>query len=260
MSQPNPETGSYRNPSDDAWWRHALDATAATMQFRAYEQDGRDATWSDAVMNVSAAASMGWQGGHNERWANLPTGGLGDLSDGFAQRLAEEYIVKGRMGYHIDNTEWLPNVRANMANGDIDQTLESAAVSVVTSADPGERGERWHHPDPELVGDVRNAMSKQLLDGRYGSPEATGNEAVDGKNFGYRLGYATADAGVKAVNAGLAERSDKELAQSVQRTLGAQPAPRVATAGERTDGAAERPASAGPAAGAAKETTAPHTR
>ena len=260
MSQPNPETGSYRNPSDDGWWRRALDATGATMQLRAYEQDGRDVNWSDAVMNASAAASMGWREHHNQRWTELPKGPLGHLAVGFAQRLAEEYIERGRMGYHID-AEGLPNVRAYMAGGDIDGTLETAAVAVVTSADPGERGERRHNPDPELVGDVRNAMSKQLLDGRYGNPEATGNEAVDGQNFAYRLGYATADAGVKAVNAGLAERSDKELAQSVQHTLGAQPVPRAAAAGERADGSGERPASAGPAAGTAKQTTAaPQTR
>ena len=175
--------------------------------------------------------------------------------------VAEEYIDKGRVGYHIDNTEFLPNVRAEMARGDIDRTLESAASSIVTSADPGERGERWHHPDPELVSDVRNAMSQQLLDGRYGNPQVAGNEAIADQNFAYRLGYATADAGVQAVNAGLAARPDSELARSIQHTLGAQPAPRGAAAGERTDGAAERPASAGPSTGAAKVTsTSPHTR
>ena len=261
MSQPHPESGSYRNPSDDAWWRRALDATGATMQLRAYEQNGQEVTWSDAVMNASAAASMQWRRDTNERWANLPPGPLGDLSDGFAQRLAEEYIQNGRMGYHIDNTEFLPNVRAQMARGDIDRTLETAATSIVTSADPGERGERWHHPDPDLVSDVRNAMSKQLLDGRYGDAQVAGNEAVADRNFAYRLGYATADAGVKAVNAGIAARPDRELARSVQHTLGAQPAPRVTPAGERTGGAGGRPASGGPAAGAAKESgAAPLTR
>lgn len=230
------------------------------MQLRAYEQDGQDVNWSDAVMNASAAASMGWR--HtNERWAELPPGPLGNLADGFAQRLAEEYIENGRMGYHIDNTEFLPNVRAQMARGAIDGTLESAATSIVTSADPGERGERWHHPDPDLVSDVRNAMSRQLLDGRYGDAQVAGNDAVAEQNFAYRLGYATADAGVKAVNTGLAARPDSELARSVQHTLGAQPAPRVTAAGERADGASARPASAGSVAAATKETGAsPLTR
>ncbi|MFD3401828.1 hypothetical protein ACFWUU_14160 [Kribbella sp. NPDC058693] len=263
MSQQYVEPGSYRNPSDDAWWRRALDATGATMQLRAFEQDGREVNWSDAVMNASAAAAMGLRGNNNERWANLPSGPLGNLSDGFAQRLAEEYIENGRMGYHIDNTEFLPNVRMHMARGDIDRTLETAATSIVTSADPGEHGERWHHPDPDLVSDVRNAMSRQLLDGRYADGQVAGSEAVADENFAYRLGYATADAGVKAVNAGIAARPDKELARTVEQALGAQAAPRVAAAGERTDGAGARAASGGAAAAASavKETgAAPMTR
>jgi len=132
MSQPHPESGSYRNPSDDAWWRRALDATGATMQLRAYEQNGQEVTWSDAVMNASAAASMQWRRDTNERWANLPPGPLGDLSDGFAQRLAEEYIENGRMGYHIDNTEFLPNVRAQMARcaGETNQGTVVARLGV----------------------------------------------------------------------------------------------------------------------------------
>ncbi|WP_432894045.1 hypothetical protein ACQPYH_21550 [Kribbella sp. CA-245084] len=255
MSQPHVEPGSYRNPSDDAWWRRALDATGAAMQLHAYEQNGQEVTWSDAVMNASAAASMGWRH-NNERWADLPKGPLGNLADGFAQRLAEEYIRDDNVGYHIDTTEFLPNVRANMARGDIDQTLESAATSIVTSADPGERGSKWHSPDPDTVAEVRNAMSQRLLEGRYESAPAV---EVDEQNFAYRLGYATADAGVKAVNEGIAARPDAELARSVQHTLGAQAAPRVTQPGERADGTAGRPASGGPAAGTAKETS-PVTR
>ncbi|MEV6271760.1 hypothetical protein AB0L64_31655 [Kribbella sp. NPDC051936] len=247
MSQPHAE---HRNPSDDAWWRRALDATGATMQLRGYEQTGREATWSDAVMNASAAVSM--PGPRAERWTGLPQGPLGNVADGFAQRLSEEYMFeKGRMGFLIDNTDFLPNVRSQMARGDVDKTLETAAKAIVTSADPGENGERWHHPDPGAVSDVRNAMSRQLLDGRYGSPPASGNDAVADQNFGFRLGYATADAGVKAMNEFLTERNGSELARSVQHTLGAQPAPRAAAGGERTDGAAARPATAG--AAAAKE-------
>ncbi len=256
MSQPNPETGSYRNPSDDGWWRRALNATAASMQLRAYERGGQEVNWSDAVMNASAAVSMGWR--HNERYADLPKGPIGNLADGFAQRLAEEYMFqKGRVGFQIDNTDFLPNVRSDMARSTMDQTLRTAATAIVASADPGEHGERWHHPDPELVSDVRNAMSVQLLDGRDGDPQAT---AVPDENFAHRLGYVTADAGVRAVKAGLAARPDNPLARTVQHTLGAQPAPRVAAAGERTDGAAERPANAGTAAAAKETRAAPHTR
>ncbi|WP_410792029.1 hypothetical protein [Kribbella sp. C-35] len=244
MTQSPTERASHRNPSDDAWWRKALDATGATMQLRAYEDTGRDASWSDAVMNASAAVSM--PGPNGQRWTGLPKGPLGNLADGFAQRLSEEYMFeKGRMGFLIDNTDFLPNVRAQMARGDVDKTLESAAKNIVTSADPGEHGERWHHPDPDAVSDVRNAMSQQLLDGRYGSPPAAGNEAVADQNFGFQLGYATADAGVKAMNEFLAERKGSELARSVQHTLGAQPSPRVAAEGKRTDGAAARQATAG---------------
>jgi len=81
MSQSHVEPGNYRNPSDDAWWRRALDATGATMQLRAFEQDGRDVPWSDAVMNASAAAAMRWRASSNGRWADLPKGPLGDLSE-----------------------------------------------------------------------------------------------------------------------------------------------------------------------------------
>jgi len=235
MSQSHVEPGNYRNPSDDAWWRRALDATGATMQLRAFEQDGRDVPWSDAVMNASAAAAMRWRASSNGRWADLPKGPLGDLSEGFAQRLAEEYNRDDNIGFHIDNTDWLPNVRAQMARGDVDRTLENAARSIVTSADPGPNGERWHHPDPDKVAEVRNAMSQRLLVGRYEGAPAVGDQE---QNFAYRLGYATADAGVKAMNASLATEADPELARSVRHTLDAQPAPRATAPAERTDGAA----------------------
>ncbi|WP_328999784.1 hypothetical protein OHA18_35755 [Kribbella sp. NBC_00709] len=242
MSQPHVESGSHRNPSEDAWWRRALDATGAAMQLRAYEKDGQEVTWSDAVMNASAAVSMGWR--QNERWADLPKGPLGDLSDGFAQRLAEEYIRPDNVGHWIDNTEFLPNVRAYMARGDVGETLTASATSIVEAADRGAPGE-YRRPDPDKIADVRNAMSQRLLEGRYESSPAVGDED---QNFAYRLGYATADAGVKAMNATLEAGNDNDLARSVQHTLGAQPAPRAAAAGERTGGAGARPASAGPAA------------
>ncbi|MGW7686789.1 hypothetical protein ACWGID_38980 [Kribbella sp. NPDC054772] len=254
MSQSHVEPGNYRNPSDDAWWRKALDATAATMQLRAFEQNGSEVPWSDAAINASAAASMGWR--QSERWADLPKGPLGNLADGFAARLAEEYIRDDNVGTHIDSTPFLPNVRAQMARGDVDRTLETAASSIVTSADPGTNGERWNKPDPEKVADVRNAMSEALLQGRYGNPPAVGDQDQD---FAYRLGYATADAGVKAVNESLATGHDSELARSVQHTLGAQPAPRVTATAERTDGAASRPTSGGPAAAVKASGTGPRS-
>lgn len=236
MSQTHGEqpATSHRDPSSDAWWRKTLDAAAATTQLRAYEETGKDVSWSDAVMNASAAASWGWRDGRN-----LPSGPVGDLANGFATRLAEEYMREENIPHQIDNHESLPNVRAYMARGDVDETLRTAATSIVESADRGAPGE-YKRPDQDKIAEVRNAMSDRLLNGRFDRAPADGPE-----NFGRRLGYETADAGVQAINRIMAESRDNELARSVQHTLGAQPAPmaRATSTGEkRNDGAAAGPA------------------
>jgi hypothetical protein len=248
---PEPSTTSHRDPSDDKWWHRVLDATAAEAQLRTFEDTGQEASWSDAVMHSSAVASMGWRQG---QWDNIPKGPVGDVAKGFSARLAEEYMRPEQVGHWIDAHESLPNVRAYMTRADVEKTLENAAATIVEVADRGQPGE-YKRPDPEKIAQVRNAMSQGLLDGRYASSPAAGQDTSPGnadQNLGWRLGYETADAGVKAMNEILAAGNDSELARSVQHTLAAQPAPRVAAPDGRADGATDRPAGAGQ--GAAKQT------
>lgn len=226
----------HRNPSDDKWWRSALDLAAAAVSHHAYERDGEEPAWSDAVMNASAAVSMGWR---KDRWANVPSGPVVDVVKAFSERLAEEYGGQDRIPHQIDTHESLPNVREAMRRGRVDETLRAAAGSIVESADPPSAGS-YHPPDPAAIDAVRNAMSATMIEARFNETGQSPQAAEE--NFGRRLGTAAADAGIQAMNGVLADRANQELARSVQQTLGAQTTVGLTISSHRTSDAEARPA------------------
>ncbi|MET9318276.1 hypothetical protein ABZX12_41225 [Kribbella sp. NPDC003505] len=115
---------AYRDTSSDVWFHTAVEAAASATQLRVYEATGEQVSWSDAAMNACAGRS----------------GPLGDLVNGFTERLAEEYMRPEDVGHWIDNHESLPNVRAYLARPDAGMSLERAATSIVEAADRGGSG------------------------------------------------------------------------------------------------------------------------
>jgi len=223
--QPRP----FRDPTNDMWWRSTLALAADLVRHAEYERTGQYAEWSDAAMRASAGVSIHGRVG---RFADVPAGEVADVARAFSERLAEEYGGEERIPHQIDSHESLPNVRAYMTRGSVDETLESAAISIVESADPP-APETYSRPDPAAIKTVRDAMSAAMVAARDDRSPAAGEE-----NLGRRIGFAAAEAGVKAMNGVLANR---ELAQSVQKTMGPHATQAGASVSTTVDGAAARP-------------------
>jgi hypothetical protein len=213
------------------WWRSTLSLAADLLRHEEYELTGQYAEWSDAAMKASAGVSIHGRVG---RFADVPAGRVNDVAVAFSERLAEEYMGEERNPHQIDSHESLPNVRAYMARGNVDETLETAALAIIESADPPQPP-RFTMPDAATIKTGRDAMSEAMVAARDDRSPAAGEE-----NLGRRIGFAAADAGVKAMNRVLA---DRELAQSVQKTMDPHAARSDASVTTAVDGAAARPAS-----------------
>ncbi|WP_319041236.1 hypothetical protein [Kribbella solani] len=208
---------SAGDPSIDALSELVIETVALEARRLGMTETGRLPGWADAAMHGSALASGGEEA---------------DLFNGLAERLGSEYTTQNNVGHRIDNRESLPNVRADVAQDDIDQALRRIATAIVEDHQRTSR-----RPDPDQISAVREAMAQRLAESRFGNLPADGPGT-----YGTRLGRETAEAGITAMKQVLREES---LAHTVEHTLGAQAAPGTApSAAEQNGNTSHNPAAA----------------
>ncbi|MDX2967647.1 hypothetical protein [Kribbella solani] len=210
--RPSPDgpVTTYRDPSNDVWFRKHLDKLGAEVELLNYEATGRDGTWSAAVMYASASVRAAPEA---------------DVFNGLAERLAAEYNTDDNRGNWIDTHDALTNVRSDVTQSYADQSLTWIAVAIVKAEDIMRVHSR---PDPAMVGVVRNAMVQRLADSRGGSGPADGPGT-----YGARLGRDTAEAGIGAIKQVFQE---ERMARLAEVGLGAQAAPGTAPAATEQNG------------------------